>query len=65
MNLFIKAKKYKMYTDVIAMKRPSNHLKNDFEKLTGQSLKNARIPMKHINIFLKDLFQFMIILSQK
>ena len=42
-----------------------NHLINDFEKLAGQSLKNARVPMKHINIFLKHLFQFMIIFFQK
>ena len=42
-----------------------NYLINDFEKLAGQSLKNARVPMKHINIFLKHLFQFMIIFFQK
>ena len=40
-----------MYTNVTMMKRPLNHLNNDFEKLTGHSLKNARIPMKQINIF--------------
>ena len=34
-NLFIKAKRYKMYSSVTTMKRPSNHLNNDFEKLTG------------------------------
>ena len=42
---------YKMYTNVTTMKMPSNHLNNDFVKLTGQSLKNAKIPTKHINIF--------------
>ena len=47
------------------MKKPSNHLKKDFEKLTGRDLKTARIPMKHINIFKKHLFQFMMMFSQK
>ena len=46
-----------MYTNVTTMKMPSNHLNNDFVKLTGQSLKNAKIPVKHINFFLKHLFQ--------
>ena len=51
MNLFIKAKRYKMYTNVTTMKSPSNHLNNDFQKLAGQSLKYAKIPMKPIKIF--------------
>ena len=59
------SQKYKMYTAVTTMKRPSNHLTNDFENMTGPNFINARIPMKHINIFLKHLFQFMIIFSQK
>ena len=42
-----------MYTNVTTMKSPSNHLNSDFEKLTGQSLKNARIQMKYVNIFLE------------
>ena len=43
MNRFIKAKRHKMYTNVTAMKRPSNHLNNDFEKLTGYSrVRNKR-----------------------
>ena len=52
----IKAKRYKIYTNVTTMKMPSNHLNSDFVKWTGQSLKNAKIHMKHINIFLKHLF---------
>ena len=56
MNQFTKAKRYKMYMNVTTMKMPSNHLNNDYVKLTGQSLKNEKIPMNHINIFLKHLF---------
>ena len=29
-----------MYTNIITMKRPSNHLNNDFENLTENSLKH-------------------------
>ena len=39
-----------MYTKLTTMKAPQNHLNSDFEKLTGMSFKNARIPMKHKNI---------------
>ena len=34
-NLFIKAKTYKMYASVTTTKKPSNHLNNGYEKLTG------------------------------
>ena len=47
-----------MYINVTTMKGPSNQLSNDLEKLTGKTFKNAKIPMKHVNIFLKHLFQF-------
>ena len=38
----------KVQNFVTTMKRPSNYLNKDAKKLTGRSLKNARIPMKHI-----------------
>ena len=41
-----------MYTNLTTMKKSPNHLNNDYEKLSGRRLlKNARIPMKHMNIF--------------
>ena len=51
-----------MYTNVTTMKRSSNDLN---KKLIGRSSKNDRIPMKHINIFLRHLLQLMIIFSKK
>ena len=39
--------------NVTTMNVPSNHFNNVFVKLTGDNLKNAKIPTKNINIFLK------------
>ena len=50
-NLLIKANRSEIFTNVTTMKRPSNHLNSDFEKLSDGSLKNAMILMKDINIF--------------
>ena len=42
-----------MYTNITVMKKPANHLNNDFKEMTGKRVKKCQIPKAAYNFFMK------------